>query len=98
MMKRKQYSKEFKLDAVSLVLEQGYSRKEAGKSLDVNPHVIGRWVKEFQSEEDGQALRGNGKLTPEQEENRRLKAQVKRLEMERDILKKATAFFAAETK
>ena len=98
MTTRKQYSKEFKLDAVSLVLEQGYSRKEAGASLDVNPQVIGRWVKEYHEEEDGQAFRGNGKLTPEQEENRRLKAQVKRLEMERDILKKATAFFAAETK
>ena len=54
-------------------------------------------MKEHQAEE-GQAFRGNGKLTPEQEEIRKLKAQVKRLEMERDILKKATAFFAAETK
>jgi transposase len=97
MTTRKKYSKEFKLDAVSLVLEQGYTRKEAASSLDINPQMLGRWVKEHQSE-DGQAFRGNGKLTPEQEENRKLKAQVKRLEMERDILKKATAFFAAETK
>jgi len=96
-MKRKQYSKEFKLDAVSLVLDQGFTRREAASSLDINAQMLGRWVKENQSE-DGQAFRGNGKLTPEQEENRKLKAQVKRLEMERDILKKATAFFAAETK
>ena len=59
--------------------------------------MLARWVKEYQSEE-GQSFRGNGKLTPEQEEIRKLKAQVKRLEMEREILKKATAFFAAETK
>jgi len=59
--------------------------------------MLGRWVNEHRTE-DGQAFRGNGKLTPEQEENRKLKAQVKRLQMERDILKKATAFFAAETK
>ena len=59
--------------------------------------MLGRWVKEHQTE-DGEAFRGNGKLTPEQEEIRKLKAQVKCLEMERDILKKATAFFAAETK
>jgi transposase len=59
--------------------------------------MLGRWVKEHQADE-GQAFRGNGKLTPEQEEIKKLKAQVKRLEMERDILKKATAFFAAETK
>ena len=96
-MTRKQYSKEFKLDAVSLVLDQGFTRREAARSLDINAQMLGRWVKENQSE-DGQAFRGNGKLTPEQEENRKLKAQVKRLEMERDILKKATAFFAAETK
>ena len=51
--------------------------------------MLGRWVKEHQAD-DGQAFRGNGKLTPEQEEIRKLKDQVKRLEMEKDILKKAT--------
>jgi len=94
---RKKYTKEFKLDAVSLVLEQNYTQAEASKNLGINPNVLGRWIKEFQSD-DGQAFRGNGKLTPEQEEIRRLKAQVKRLEMEREILKKATVFFAKETK
>ena len=93
---RKKYSKEFKLDAVSLVLEQGYSRTEAARNLDINTHMLGRWVKEHR-EDDGQAFRGNGKLTPEQEEVRTLRAQVKRLQMERDILKKATVFFAKET-
>ena len=97
MKSRKKYSKEFKLDAVCLVLEQDYSRVEAARSLGINAHMLGRWVKEYQAEE-GQSFRGNGKLTSEQEEIRKLKAQVKRLEMERDILKKATAFFAAETK
>ena len=98
MTTRKKYSKEFKLDAVSLVLDRGHSRREAARSLDINEQMLGRWVKEQQESADGQAFRGNGKLTPEQEEIRRLKAEVKRLEMERDILKKATAFFAAETK
>lgn len=97
MTTRKKYSKEFKLDAVSLVLDQGYSRAEAARSLGINTNVLGRWVREHQ-EGGGQEFRGNGKLTPEQEEVRKLKAQVKRLQMERDILKKATAFFAAETK
>ena len=94
---RKKYSKEFKLDAVSLIAEQGYTRAEAARSLGINANMLGRWAKEFQCK-DGQAFRGNGKLTPEQEENRKLKAQVKRLQMEKDILKKATVFFAAETK
>ncbi len=97
MTSRKKYSKEFKLDAVSLVIEQDYSIADAARSLGINANMLGRWVKQRRSEE-GQAFRGNGKLTPEQEEIRKLKARVKRLEMERDILKKATAFFAAETK
>ncbi|RDH83491.1 MAG: IS3 family transposase, partial [endosymbiont of Lamellibrachia luymesi] len=85
MATRKQYTKEFKLDAVSLVVDQGYSRSEAARSLDINAQMLGRWVKELQSDDD-QAFRGNGKLTPEQEESRRLKAQVKRLQMEKEIL------------
>ena len=97
MTTRKQYSKEFKLDAISLILEQDYSRAEAARSLGLNANMLGRWVQEHQAN-DGQAFRGNGKLTPEQEEIRRLKTQVKRLEMEKDILKKATVFFAKETK
>ena len=97
MSTRKQYTKEFKLDAINLVLEQGYSRAEAARSLDINANMLGRWVKEYQ-DDDGQAFRGNGVLTPEQEEIRQLKAQVKRLEMEKSILKKATVFFAGETK
>jgi transposase len=59
--------------------------------------MLGRWIKEADNE-DGHAFRGNGKLTPEQEEIRNLKAQVKRLEMEREIQKKAEVFFAKETK
>jgi transposase InsO family protein len=61
MKPRKKYSKEFKLDAVSLVLEQGYSRIEAARSLGIGAPLIGRWVKEYQDDDDGQAFRGNGK-------------------------------------
>ena len=97
MTNRKKYSKEFKLDAIALVVEQNYSQAEASRNLGVNPNMLGRWIKEAEND-DGQAFRGNGNLTPEQEEIRELKAQVKRLEMEREILKKATVFFAKETK
>lgn len=97
MTTRKKYTKEFKLDAISLVLDQEYTRIEAARSLEINGTMLGRWIKEHQSD-DAQAFRGNGKLTPEQEEIRKLKRQVKRLEMEKDILKKATVFFAKETK
>ena len=97
MIKRKKYTKEFKLDAISLVREQNLNVAEASRNLGVSAQMLGRWIKEEENE-DGQAFRGNGKLTPEQEEMRTLKAHVKRLEMEREILKKATVFFAKETK
>jgi len=61
MTTRKKYSQEFKLDAISLVLEQGYSRAEASRNLEINPNMLGRWIKEHQKDE-GQAFRGNGKL------------------------------------
>ena len=97
MTKRKKYTKAFKLDAISLVRDQNLNIAESSRNLEINPQLLERWIKEDESE-DGQAFRGNGKLTPDQEEIRKLKAQVKRLEMEREILKKATVFFAKETK
>ena len=98
MTARKKYPKEFKLDAVSLVLEQEYTKAEASRSLGINPNLIARCIQEHQADDSGQAFRGNGKLTPELKEIRDLRAQVKRLQMEKDILKKATVFFAKETK
>jgi transposase len=62
MTTRKKYSKEFKLEAISLVLEQGYTQAETARSLDINANMLGRWIREYQDDE-GQAFRGNGKLT-----------------------------------
>ena len=90
MNTRKKYSKEFKLDEISLVVDQKFSRSEAARNLEINPNLITRWMKEYEEDQDGQAFRGNGKLTPEQEEIRKLKAQVRTLEMERNFLKEAT--------
>jgi transposase len=95
---RKQYSKEFKLDAISLVLDQGYTIAEAARGLEIRANMLGRWIKEHEADDNGQSFRGNGKLTPEQEEIRRLKVEVKQLKLERQILKEATVFFAKETK
>ena len=97
MTTRKKYSKEFKLDAIALVVEQKYSKSEAARNLGLSPQILGRWLKEAE-DDDGHAFRDNGTLAPEQAEIRRLKEQVKRLEMEREVLKKATVFFAKETK
>ncbi|MGB1263275.1 MAG: IS3 family transposase [Cognaticolwellia sp.] len=88
MKSRKTYSKEFKLDAIALVRDQNYPVAEAARNLEVSAQVLGRWIKEAEND-DGHAFRGNGKLTPEQDEIRKLKAQVKRLEMERENIKKS---------
>jgi len=96
MQEKKKYSKEFKLDAISLVKEQGYTQVEAAKSLGIDRQLIGRWIKEETAGEE--SFRGRGKLSQEQLEIRRLKEEVRRLKMEKEILKKAAVFFAQETK
>ena len=94
---KREFTKEFKRDAVSLVIDQGYSRIEAARSLDIHSALLSRWVREY-TEEGGDAFRGKGKLRPEQEELRQLREENKRLKMEKEILKKAAVFFAKETK
>ena len=98
METRKQYTKEFKLDAISLVQDQGLTIAEAARSLEIRANMLGRWIKENEADNNGQAFRGNGKLTPDQEEIRRLKIENKQLKLERQILKEAAVFFAKETK
>lgn len=93
--KRKRYTKEFKQDAVTLVVREQYTIAEAARRLGVNENMLGRWKREFE-EQGAVAFPGQGRQTPEQEEIARLRRDVKRLEMERDILKKATAFFASQ--
>jgi transposase len=93
--KRRLYTPEFKTEAVKLVTEQDYSVAEAARSLGLNQNLIRSWRKALQAA-DGSPFPGHGKLPPLEEELRRLRAENKRLLAERDILKKATAFFAKE--
>ena len=93
---RKGQPKEFKEEAIGLVLNQGYKIAEAARSIGISSQNLGRWVKEYK-EKDSQAFPGNGQLSEDQKNIRDLKAKVKRLEMEKDILKKATAFFVKES-
>jgi len=91
---RRKYTQEFKKEAVKLVTEQGYSISEAGRNLGVNPCVLGRWKREI--EEMDSFAPDNPKAL--KEELRRLRKENKNLKMEREILKKAAAFFAKECK
>ena len=93
---RRTFTPEFKAQAVKLVTEQGYSVAEAARSLGLHENLIRSWKQAFQ-DQGKQAFPGQGKLSPFEEENRRLRVENKRLLAERDILKKAAAFFARET-
>jgi transposase len=95
--KRKTYTAEFKYEAVRLVTEQGYGVSEAARNLGLNVNMLRRWKRELSERANG-AFPGKGHLSPEQEELHRLRDEVKRLRMERDILKKAAIFFANESK
>ena len=93
--KRRVYTREFKLEAVKLVTEKGYSVSEAARSLGIGQTLLRSWTLAVKKEGD-QSFPGHGKLPAIEEEIRQLRAENKRLQTERDILKKATAFFAKE--
>lgn len=93
---RKTYTAEFKREAVRLVTEHHYGVAEAARNLGINTNMLRRWKREFADQANG-AFPGKGRLSPEQEELHRLRAENKRLRMEREILKKAAAFFANES-
>jgi len=96
MAKRRTFTREYKVEAVKLVTDQGRSYAEAATSLGVSETLLRTWKKTLAAAGD-QAFPGHGQPPPAEEELRRLRAEVKRLQMERDILKKATAFFARES-
>jgi len=91
--KRKRYSREFKLEAVELVRSIGVT--EASKSLGVHPNTLSKW-RRARSDKGDQAFPGNGIPSAADEELARLRSENRRLRMEREILKKAAAFFANE--
>jgi len=89
---RKKYTEAFKREAVALVLEHGYSCSAAGRSLGINPQLLTKWCK---------SLANQGVISikddPLNRKLRELEAENRRLRMEREILKKAAAFFAKES-
>jgi len=92
---RRTYAPEFKIEAVKLVTEQGYSVAEAARSLGISENLIRNWKQALQ-DKGAHAFPGQGNLPAIEQELHRLRADNKRLLAERDILKKAAAFFARE--
>jgi len=94
-MQRRKFSKEFKVEAIALGEKIGF--RPAAKDLGIGDSVLYKWRKDF-AKDGGDAFPGNGRLKPLDEENRQLHLEVKKLREERDILRKATLFFAKESR
>ena len=95
-MQRRKFSREFKVEAVRLVRERGVSVAQASRDIAVHENILRKWVKELGADLK-QAFPGNGQMKPEQLEIDRLRREVAKLKAERDILKKAAAYFARES-
>ncbi len=93
---RRQFSREFKLEAVRLVKDRGVSVARAARDLDVHENVLRKWVRAV-AVDPQEAFPGNGVMKAEQAEIDRLRKEVAKLKMERDILKKAAAYFAKDS-
>ena len=90
---RRSFPEDFKREAVALVTEQGYKVAEAARSLDIHENVLRYWKKHYEQEENGETLDFD-----EREELKRLRRENRELRMEKEILKKASAYFAKEMK
>lgn len=90
------YSTEFKIDAANLVIKQGYTISEACRATSVGPTAMRRWVIQLKQEFEGITPSANA-ITPEQRRIQELEAQIKKIEWEKDILKKATALLMQDS-
>ena len=95
-MERRRFTREFKLEAVKLIKERGVGVAQAASDLGVHQTQLRGWVKAF-VDDSAQAFPGHGQMKPEQAEIARLRREVTKLKAERDILKKAAAYFAKES-
>lgn len=95
-MEKRKFSREFKIEAVRMVTDHGVSVAQASRDLDVHTTVLRKWVKAF-STDPKESFPGKGLMKPEQLEIDRLRKEVAKLKAERDILKKAAAYFARDS-
>ena len=95
MRKRRKYNKEFKKEAVRLVLEEGRKATEVERNLGTSRNLISRWIKEYK-EDPEYAFPGQGKMKEPEQELHDLRKELERVKRERDILKKAIAIFSTD--
>ena len=97
MKKRRTFTREFKLEAVKKVVLEGMSPSEVARDLGIRDNLLHNWKRKFQSDGTLADLTG-GNASAESAKLKRLREENRQLKMERDILKKATAFFAKESR
>ena len=96
-MARRSFTSEFKREAASLVLDQGYSVGQACQALDVGPTAMRRWVAQLRRERQGETPTTARALTPEQQRIQELEGKLRKVEREKEILKKATALLMSDS-
>jgi len=94
-MGRRTFNPEFKLEAIKLVRERGVAVRQAAKDLGLHENVLRRWIHDY-TQSGVQAFPGRGKQRPDDAEISRLRRELAKTKAERDILKKAIAYFAKE--
>ncbi len=90
---RREYTREFKCDAVNLVKTQNMKISDVARNLGINENILRRWIREIEGVPSDAVFPGKGNLPESHARVGELEKQVRRLTMERDILKKAMAFF-----
>lgn len=95
--RRKTYDREFKLNAVSLVADGSRSVRSVAKELGIDANTLYHWKREL-AQEGSEAFPGKGRLSPQEEELRRLRRELEEVKEDREILKKAIAFFSRRGK
>jgi transposase len=94
---RKKYDRTFKEEAIRLAIEQGRNISEVERNLDISRGTLARWIREKKADPE-EAFPGKGRLKAKDEELSRLRLELKRTQEERDIIKKALAYFAQDQK
>jgi len=96
MKKRRRFTIEYKREAACLVLDQGYMINEACEAVDVSETAMRSWVRQLKAERNGETPEGSRALTAEQQKIQELQARIKKLEKEKEILKKASALLMSD--
>ena len=94
---RPTFSPEFRLEASQLVVDQNYTIREAAKAMNVGISTMARWVTQLKQERQGKPYDDATPMTPEQLKIRELEKRIQRVELEKDILKKATALLMSDS-